>query len=197
MLTKSGKIFFDPKFKAYSNIVLPGEFATTKDDNHMLVTILGSCVAACIRDTKLGFGGINHFLLAEPKNSTGDDKSNNRYGCYAMECLINEIIKYGGKKENLEVKLFGGSNLFESSLNVGSKNCDFAIDYLKKEGFKLSAKDLGGTRPRRIHYFPSSGKVIRQIIQPQDKIEIIKHESKYKEKITENKEIGGEVELFI
>jgi chemotaxis protein CheD len=195
MITPNEKRFFDPKFKAYSSVVLPGEFATTNQSDHMLVTVLGSCIAACIRDPDIQIGGVNHFLLAEPK-SAHDTPVSNRYGCYAMECLINEIIKAGGRRDRLEIKLFGGASLFESSLNIGGKNSEFAINYLKREGFKIAACDVGGERPRRIHYFPSTGQVMRQMIQQQERVQLIKHEISYKNRVEIENNKGGDIELF-
>jgi chemotaxis protein CheD len=193
MLEENKKTYYDQKFQAYSTVILPGEYSTTNQEGHMLVTILGSCVAACIRDPVLKIGGINHFLLAKP--SLDLTSSSSRYGSTAMECLINEILKKGGERSRLEVKVFGGSDLIQSSLKVGNQNSEFVLKYIKAEGLRLLAEDLGGDRPRRIHYWPYDGRVLRQIIQPQEVTELITKENTYRSKLTKEPE-DGDIELF-
>ncbi len=183
--------FFDPKFQAMSLTVLPGEFMVSNTQDMMLVTILGSCIAACIHDPEIKFGGINHFFLAEPSAEITSRSS--RYGCFAMECLINEILKKGGDKNRMEAKIFGGSELFKSRMRVGSKNAEFVKSYLKKEGIKVIAEDLGGSSPRRIHYWPYSGRTVRHMIKQHRPI--IDQESLYQKRLKEQGDDGG-IELF-
>ena len=156
--------YYDPKFESMCVNILPGEYCISTDAEEMLVTVLGSCVAACIRDPLANVGGINHFLLAEP--SAEIISQSNRYGSFAMECLINDIIKNGGQKNRLEAKIFGGANLFQSRLKIGEKNIEFVKQYLEKERITLISEDVGGAIPRRIHYWPSTGKALRLALQP-------------------------------
>ncbi len=185
--------FFDPKFQANCVNVLPGEFYSTHDDL-MIMTILGSCVAACIRDKKLGIGGLNHFLLAEPHQDLASPST--RYGSYAMECLINDILRQGGSRENLEVKVFGGSDLMNSTIQIGQKNCEFIKNYLQKEHIHIAAEDLGGSYPRRIHFWPQSGRVVRLILQSSERSQVIEQEKKYTNVIKTKEKSHGDIELF-
>lgn len=192
------KRFYDPKFKCYSVSVLPGDFYVTNALDEMIVTVLGSCVSACIRNLKTGYGGLNHFLLAEPGESV--TSPSNRYGSYAMEQLMNEILKYGGVKADFEVKIFGGADLFKSFNPVGTNNVRFIRQYLMKEGIKITAEDLGGNTPRKIYYWPSTGQVSRLLIAPNEGLSLLKQEENYKEKLQVKGEkpnsVAGSIVLF-
>jgi chemotaxis protein CheD len=136
--------------------VFPGEFYVTNKSDEVLVTILGSCVSACIRDPRLGIGGMNHFMLAEGEaQSWGGDAKSTRYGNFAMEKLVNELIKAGASRNSLEIKVFGGGNVTDTRNAIGTQNADFVMKYLDTEGLNCAAQDLGGVyllpgnRPRR------------------------------------------------
>lgn len=124
-------------------------------------TVLGSCIAACVRDTAANVGGMNHFLLAEQSGSAKDRYgASARYGAYAMEELINKVLKKGtGHKGNLEVKVFGGGKINSSLADVGAKNIDFVHKFLSDEGFRISSEDMGGTFARRVLFSPTTGRV--------------------------------------
>lgn len=159
--------------------ILPGEYYVTRHDE-ILITIVGSCVSACIRDSVSGIGGMNHFML--PHVILDKWKRNkvcmaSRYGSFAMECLINEILKYGGYWENLEVKLFGGGCIIENMMNIGQKNIDFVKAYLQTENLTLLAEDLGDIYPRKILFSPVNGRVRVKKLRAQQRI--IKAESVY------------------
>ncbi len=151
--------YFDPKIGARAISVLPGYHDITGERDVAVTTLLGSCVAACIRDVQLGIGGLNHFLLPGEDRSEGSSRSA-RYGVHAMEVLINDILKRGGAKCRLEAKVFGGANVIDTSSKdtVGSRNAAFVNDYLKMEGIRVAAADTGGERARRIYFFPSTGR---------------------------------------
>lgn len=185
--------YFDPKFKAECINLLPGEFYTTGSEQ-MIMTILGSCVSACVRDVQSGIGGMNHFLLAKPSDSLSSPSA--RYGSYAMECLVNDILRRGGKRDRLEVKIFGGSDLISSSVKIGSKNCEFIKTYLRNEGFKVTAEDLGGSRPRRIYYWPNTGRLVRVILQPSEQSKLLAAEQRYSKTLEKKEEKHGDIELF-
>lgn len=150
--------FWDPKVNALTQTVLPGHHDVTDQPDLAIVTLLGSCVAACIRDPEIGVGGLNHFLL--PGASNGDQRSA-RYGVHAMEVLINDILKRGGVKSRMEAKVFGGANVIDLSASetVGDRNGKFVTEYLQREGIRVAAKDLGGDRARRVYFFPATGRV--------------------------------------
>ena len=194
------KRFYDPRFKSTSVMVLPGRHYVSSAPDEMIVTLLGSCVAACIRDPIAAVGGLNHFLL--PESDTGQWGQANvamRYGNHAMETLINDIIKRGGERSRLEIKVFGGAQVIggQSTQAIGQQNADFVEDYLRNEGFSIVAKHLGGPVPRRIHYFPVTGKVNMLLLHRASDNELFKKERDYRSTInTETEDDSGDVELF-
>jgi chemotaxis protein CheD len=142
--------------------VLQGDYAVSDRADTILTTILGSCVSTCICDPVAGIGGMNHFLL--PGNSA-DDRQSIRYGLYAMELLINGLLKMGASKHRLEAKLFGGASMSDGFGRIGEENGLFAQDFLSNEGIACVAKSLGGTSARRIRYTPSTGYAQQLIVQ--------------------------------
>ena len=186
--------------EAYAARLLPGEYYVTKS-NEAIYTTLGSCISACIRDRVSGVGGMNHFML--PASAAADKdgwKSTSlseatRYGNFAMEHLINDILKNGGQKQNLEVKLFGGGRIMQNMTDVGLRNITFAHDYLKTEGLVSVSEDLGDIYPRMVVYFPATGRVRVKRLRSLHTNTIAAQEAQYMESIRE-KPVGGEVELF-
>ena len=177
--------------------IVPGEYYVTRR-NMVLVTVLGSCVAACIRDKTNGIGGMNHFMLPKSTHEkAGWLSSSARYGAYAMEVMINQILKQGAKRENLEAKVFGGGAVIRNmnSLNVGDDNAKFALEYLKKERIPVVAKDLLGDLPRKVYYFPHTGKVLVKKLRSMPNDTIIVREQEYNSRLTSGN-IEGEIELF-
>ncbi|GAB1577435.1 chemoreceptor glutamine deamidase CheD [Bordetella petrii] len=158
--------YFDSAFHCAAVKVLPNEYYVTRDDI-MISTVLGSCVAACIRDPRAGVGGMNHFMLPE-----GDTESpasaTMRYGAFAMEVLVNELLKAGAARERLEAKVFGGGAVLSAmqQLNIGERNARFVLNYLKTEGIPVLAQDLGDVHARRIGYFPRDGRVMVRRLAP-------------------------------
>lgn len=139
-----------------------GQFYADKDAHLRLVSVLGSCVSACIRNPHSGFGGINHFMLPWSQDGEwGGVMDAFRFGNHAMNGLINEVLKSGCLRHELEIKLFGGADMYLSQNQIGSQNAAFVLNYLDQEGLSVSAYDLGGNRGRRIHYWPSTGRVKR------------------------------------
>lgn len=144
--------------------LLPGEYYVTRNDE-VIFTVLGSCVSACIRERTLGIGGMNHFMLPLDRSggsaSWGDDElsSATRYGNVAMERLINDILKQGGQRANLEFKVVGGGKVLDMTLDVGARNIAFVRQYLTTEGFAITGEDLGGGCARKLYYSPRTGKV--------------------------------------
>lgn len=189
------RTYFDAKVGSEATIVLPGDHLVTREKELAIVTLLGSCVAACIRDTQLGIGGLNHFLLPDEGPQGGGGSGSMRYGTNAMEVLINDILKQGGSKARLEAKVFGGANVIDTSQKetVGDRNGRFVIDYLRREGIPVVAQDLGGTRARRIFFFPSTGRVSVLRLEPQA---VRDQEMKLKTRV-ESQPKAGTVELFV
>ena len=189
--------YFDPVLKVQVVQVFQGDFFVSTRDGEMLATVLGSCVAACIRDPVAGVGGMNHFLLPDKGGDTNPDlplSASLRYGSYAMEPLINGILAAGGRRERLEVKIFGGANVLAGLRGIGHQNADFIERYLKAEGFKVMASDLRGTLPRKVQYFPSTGVArVKQIDDASGKAVFQRENSK---KITAVQTQAGSIELF-
>ena len=141
--------------------VMEGQFVVSDDPHLVLTTVLGSCVAACLRDPVAGIGGMNHFLLP----GDGDRLQNRdaeRYGAYLMELLVNGLMSKGAQRSRLEAKLFGGAKTIFKSSDVGGMNASFAEHFLKNEGIAVVGRSLGGNSGRRVEYWPVSGRA-RQI----------------------------------
>ena len=144
--------------------LLPGDYYVTRH-NEAIFTVLGSCVSACVRERKLGIGGMNHFRLPLDRSGGTSAWADNlvssatRYGNVAMERLINDIMTLGGQRSNLEFKVIGGGKVLDMALDVGARNAQFVRDYLKTEGFLITAEDLGDSFARKLFYNPATGKV--------------------------------------
>ena len=180
--------FFDGRFPHEIAQILPGEFYVSKEPK-VVYTVLGSCISACIIDPVLGIGGMNHFMLPEPKGDAGYDSwgKSARYGSYAMELLINEIMKRGGSRSRLEVKLFGGAILKNAINRVGTKNADWAKSFLEIEGLKLLSCDVGDIYPRKVYYFTDSGRVLMKKIKKTINTTVTDRERAYQRRIDQEK----------
>jgi chemotaxis protein CheD len=194
------KRHWDPSCERWSAKILPGEYFVTRSDE-AITTVLGSCISACIRDPAVRIGGMNHFMLPEDNSSgksswiDGPGGLATRYGSYAMESLINELMKLGARRERMEVKLFGGGKILTSMTDVGKKNITFAKEFLKLEGFKIAAEDVGDVCPRRVMYFPATGVVMLKRLKALDVVEIARRETSYRSSLAA-KPVDNDVELF-
>ncbi|MDD5581261.1 MAG: chemoreceptor glutamine deamidase CheD [Methylobacter sp.] len=192
--------YWDKQNEIMAAKILPGEYYVTRE-NELITTVLGSCISACIRDKDLGIGGMNHFMLPETnadKLKQGNEAvvgNANRYGNYAMEHLINTILSNGGKRKNLEVKVFGGGKIIPTLTDVGIKNIEFVLSYIDAEGLKLISQDLGDIYPRKVVYFPGTGKVQMKKIRDLHNETIAQRERQYFNAI-KNAPVEGDVELF-
>lgn len=172
--------------------VLPGGYYVTGEDL-LLVTVLGSCVAACVRDAQTGLGGMNHFML--PGVEGGGESA--RYGAYAMEVLINELLKQGARREHLEAKVFGGANVMGSTkaTNVGASNAAFVLDYLRAEQIHVLARDLGGFAARKVGYAPQTGRVLVKHVPMSSQAADLAAERAYGAQL-QRQPLAGDIELF-
>ena len=195
---KAKNHYFDPHLKRETVKILPGEYYVTSE-GEMIVTTLGSCIAACIRDTVLGVGGMNHFMLPHSKEGewAGFNQAT-RYGNFAMERLINDILMAGGKKNRLEAKLFGGGQMFGefSVTDVGRQNARFAEEYLRTENIMLMAADVGGPYSRKVYFDPKTGKVMVKKLTTVPNDTIKKREQSYAQKMETPTSTTGDIELF-
>ncbi len=193
----AGRRVFDAANEMWMVKVFPGEYYMTRKADEMIVTVLGSCVSACIRDPISGIGGMNHFMLAQhTSGGWGNDLRSARFGNFAMEKLLNELTKAGCRRERLEVKVFGGGNVTESSNAVGTDNAEFVLRYLQAEGLRCAAQDLGGSHPRRIHYYPATGRVVRRLLGLGESYVVRREENDYEKRLLAEKKTFGDIELF-
>ena len=190
----NGLTYFDRQFNITALKLLPGECKVTRE-KIMLVTVLGSCVAACIRDPLAGVGGMNHFML--PDSELAASTTSARYGSYAMEILINQLLKHGGRRERFEAKVFGGGNVLRGfTVNqVGTRNAEFVRGYLAAEGIPIVAEDLGDVHPRKIFYFPRDGRVMVKKLNAVQSTVDLSSERAYQQRLAAER-ISGDVELF-
>jgi len=166
--------YHDSVFNTTAVKLLPNEFYVT-EHNLMLTTLLGSCVAACLRDPVAGIGGMNHFMLPESGDAFSPASASIRYGAYAMELLINELLKAGACRRRLEAKVFGGGAVLSvmQQTRIGQRNADFVLQYLDVEGIPIRARDLNGTHARRINYFPLTGQAMVRKLSPRQRGEAL------------------------
>ena len=192
--------YWDTTNNIYAAKILPGEFYVTMT-GELITTVLGSCISACVRDTATGIGGMNHFMLPAGISRTGKTWSNTpvnaqtRYGNIAMERLINIILAGGGKRQNLEIKLFGGGRVLQIDSDIGDKNIDFVKRYLDTEGLAIAAEDVGGNMPRKIQYFPNTGRARVKSLNCLHNDTLAQRESSYIDTIN-NAPVEGKIDLF-
>jgi len=184
--------FYDAHFKNNAVKVLPGEFFV-HDQDILVMTTLGSCIAACLWDRERRIGGLNHFMLPD-----GGDTDSGRYGSYAMELLINELIKRGASRATMEAKVFGGGAVIGgmNSLNVGERNTNFVLDYLKTERIAVVSKDVLDIYPRKVCYLPASGKAMIKRLATTNAAALAAQELAAAQKTQPAATGGGSIDLF-
>ena len=196
------KRYYDPRMKTVAAKILPGE-CYVSNSGEMIVTVLGSCIAACIRDRELGIGGMNHFMLPVQSNTNRVERSGNIspelcYGNWAMEYLINEILKQGGLKRRLEVKLFGGARVLGNmqNMDIGKRNIEFVNHFIEYEGLNVVADDLGSDCPRKVLYFPDTGSVKLKRLRTVANDTIKRREKEYLDSMQAKPKVDNNIELF-
>lgn len=192
--------YWDKTHECFAAKILPGEYYVTSN-SEAIVTVLGSCVSACIRDKVFGIGGMNHFMLPLNRSASHAEvaamTNAGRYGNFAMEKMINDILKNGGTRENLEVKIFGGGRVLQNmqSLDIGNGNINFVREYIETENIALVGEDVGDVFPRKVIYFPLTGKVKVKKLRQMHNNTVIERESTYMSSL-EVKPAESEIELF-
>lgn len=190
-------VYYDRTFDCDAAKILPGEYYYTGKDM-LIVTVLGSCVSACIRDRISGLGGMNHFMLPDGGGEVNNPVSASmRYGTYAMEVLINDLLKAGARRENLEAKVFGGGAVLRgfTAINVGERNASFVMKFLKTEGIRVLAEDLNDIYPRKVYFFPRTGKVLVKKLMQTHNDTLARRELDYASRL-KVQPVGGEIDLF-
>lgn len=194
--------YWDAQRKAVVAKILPGEFYMTADEI-MISTTLGSCVSACIWDSRACIGGMNHFMLPLTDKDVsevnwgkrGKSSDATRYGNYAMEHLINMILKNGGNKKNLHAKIFGGGKVLANVSDVGARNINFVENYLRTENIAIEKADIGSIYPRKVVFQPTTGRAFVKRLNNLHNDTIIRRESDYRHKI-DRTDTDGAIELF-
>ena len=176
-------VYMDAQFKMPAAKIGPGEFYATQRDM-VIVTVLGSCVSACMRDPQTGVGGMNHFMLpyhgTEPEGPLSESA---RYGAYAMEVLVNHMLALGAKRERLEAKLFGAGRIVPGMSDIGARNASFAIEYLAREKIRVLAQDLGHGEASKVYFFPHTGRVLVKRLRTLRNNTILVRERDYAEQL--------------
>ncbi len=189
------KRYWDKTNNCVAAKILPGEYYVSVT-NELITTVLGSCISVCIRDAKNGIGGMNHFMLPKDNNVSDSIVSEAaRYGNFAMEHLINDILHYGGERKNLEFKVFGGGKVLDMKMDIGKKNIEFVFEYLKLERFSILSEDVGDVYPRKVNFFPLSGVAKVKKLKKLHNQTIITRENTYLENI-KNAPVESDIELF-
>ena len=183
--------YWDAHFRNEAVKVLPGEYFVY-DEDILITTTLGSCIAACLWDRERRIGGINHFMLPEGTGESG------RYGSFAMELLINELMKRGASRMTLEAKVFGGGAVIGgmSSINVGERNTRFVIDYLQTERIPIVSRDVLEIYPRKVCFLPASGKAMVKRLAPTHADAFVAQDRAAAQKALPTATSGGSVDLF-
>jgi chemotaxis protein CheD len=190
-------VYYDRTFDCDAAKILPGEYYFTAKDM-LIVTVLGSCVSACIRDRVTGLGGMNHFMLPDGGSDPNSPISASaRYGTYAMEILINDLLKSGARRENLEAKVFGGGAVLKgfTAINVGERNAAFVLSFLRNEKIRIMAEDLNDIYPRKVYFFPRTGKVLVKKLMQTHNDTLARREIEYASRL-KKQPVAGEIELF-
>jgi chemotaxis protein CheD len=180
--------YWDKVNQVWAAKILPGELYVSTH-GEMISTVLGSCISVCIREKKKGIGGMNHFMLPQNSEFSSDHWGENpatsasRYGNWAMEYLINAILKRGGEKKNFEVKVFGGGQMMAEMTDIGQKNIIFVYQYLAEEQLRIEASDVGDVYARKVLYFPDTGSVKVRRIKNVKNDTIIRRETEYEKQV--------------
>jgi chemotaxis protein CheD len=192
-LTKPA-IYRDRHFDIDAAKIGPGEYYITQRDM-VIVTVLGSCVSACMRDPVAKVGGMNHFMLPD-RDVEGPLSASARYGAYAMEVLINQLFALGARRERLEAKVFGAARVLPGMSDIGERNAAFAIDYLKRESIRVVAEDLGNNEPCKIYFFPQTGRVMLKRLKSLRNDTIVQRERDYARRLEKISGGAGSADLF-
>lgn len=191
--------FLDRDLQVETVRILPGQYHTATGAGS-ISTVLGSCVSTCLWDPVLRIGGMNHFMLPgdEPRTTPSPWGASTRFGVHAMEVLINEMLHLGAERRRMVAKVFGGARVLRGfgTLDVGARNSEFVLQFLREESIPLQAQDLLGESPRKLHFFPETGKVRmkRLLLRTDDALQ--RQEREYLAALARTGDRGGEIEIF-
>lgn len=185
---------WSPRWESYTVKIGPGDYYVAAD-NLLITTVLGSCVSVCISDPVAGLGGMNHFMLPDSETERDPLSRSARYGAFAMEQLVNELLRFGAGRSRLQVKVTGGGDMTGGSMKIGEMNADFVRRYMASEGFEVISWDLGGACSRNVVYDPTTGRLRVKKMEARWRQELLERERRYREMIVSQPD-GGDVELF-
>lgn len=188
-------LYFDSHFGMHAAKIAPGELYASKR-NIVIVTVLGSCVSACLRDPVAGMGGMNHFMLPDRGDNAESLLSEPaRYGAHAMEMLINNLLSMGADRKRLVAKVFGAGRVLPGMTDVGARNAQFALQYLERERIPISASDVGGSFARKVYFFVETGRVLVKELKQLHNDTLINRERAYAVEIGKEA-VSSRIELF-
>jgi chemotaxis protein CheD len=193
--TGSRELYYDTYFGLHAAKIGPGELYASKR-NILIVTVLGSCVSACLMDPVARIGGMNHFMLPDRAGNSSLLSEPARYGAHAMEMLINNLLSIGAQRERLRAKVFGGGRVLPGMSDVGARNAQFALEYLERERIPVTARDIGEQSARKVYLFVETGRVLVKEITQLHNDTLIKRERAYAVEIDRKKITSGDIELF-
>jgi len=191
----SRELYYDSYFGLHAAKIGPGELYASKR-NIMIVTVLGSCVSACLTDPVVRIGGMNHFMLPERAGNSSLLSEPARYGAHAMEMLINNLLSMGAQRNRLQAKVFGAGRVLPGMSDVGARNAQFALEYLERERIPVKAHDVGGGNARKVYMFVETGRVLVKDIRQLHNDTVINRERAYAVEIGGKRITSGEIELF-
>ncbi|MEW5007820.1 MAG: chemoreceptor glutamine deamidase CheD [Cycloclasticus sp.] len=192
--------YWDTSHGYYSAKILPGQYYVSNNDE-LIATVLGSCISVCVTDKVAGIGGMNHFMLPiysrEQADSWGSTliSAETRYGNFAMEHMINDVIKHGGVKNRLELKVIGGGRVMDQMTDIGLRNISFVYDYIANERLQLVKEDVGDRYPRKVLFHVKTGKVKVRKLKKVNNSTLLQRDSEYLNKLN-TQTVGGSVDLF-
>ncbi len=188
--------WYETQFGNEAVKILPGEYFVYHEDI-LIMTTLGSCIAVCLWDRRARIGGMNHFMLPDG-NGSETGTSSGRYGSFAMEILVNEMLKLGATRSTLEAKVFGGGQVLSgmNSLHVGERNTAFVLDYLKAERMPVVSSDVLDIYPRKVCFLPASGKAMVKRLASANNEALLAMERTAAQRIAPAASGGGSVDLF-
>lgn len=189
------ELYYDSYFGLHAAKIGPGELYASKR-NILIVTVLGSCVSVCLMDTVARIGGMNHFMLPDRAGSGSVVSEPARYGAHAMEILINNLLSMGAQRSRLTAKVFGAGRVLPGMTDVGARNAQFALEYLKRENIPVKAQDVGGVHARKVYLFVETGRVLCKEIYQLRNDTVIDRERAYANKIGARPITSAGVELF-
>jgi chemotaxis protein CheD len=198
MDTQAPASYFDREFMVDAVKLLPGQYHASKGPGS-ITTVLGSCVSTCLWDPLERIGGMNHFMLPGDATAAASPSTvSGRLGVYAMELLINDMVRLGADRRRLVAKVFGGARVLQAfeTLDVGALNSRFVLDFLREEDIPVKGEDLLGVSPRKLHFFPATGKVQLRRLLPAGHGAVETEERAYRDRLLRQKDASGDVEMF-